>query len=85
MKKNDLEKYFGPKKEFDKAVKLLTKPTLNNFSTFNIILRDNNTINYNRLYNKIISDKDEVKGAFDKNLTKKGKEIKNKNKNYKLI
>merc|ERR1712151_1415580 len=53
-KQQDLDKFFGTLKDFSKATKTLTSPTISNFSTFNVLMRDNSNINYERLYNKII-------------------------------
>ena len=65
-KGEDLDLFLESKDKFFKETKIITKPTLASFSTFNSIFKNaGNIINYDRMYSKINSAKLEPKKIFD--------------------
>jgi hypothetical protein len=61
-----LEKFLEGKEKFFKETKVITKPTLATFSSFNSVFKNaSNIINYDRMYSKINSAKFEPKKIFD--------------------
>jgi len=59
-------RFLQGKDKFYKETKIITKPTLATFSTFNSVFKNAaNIINYERMYSKINSEKLEPKKMFD--------------------